>query len=428
MTSPLQLTGLVLVALVVSHLSVGLYGLVQRVRGARRQQDLATRLLDQRIRAANAARVEREQQQQHWNGYRKFVVLNKVCEADDICSVYLAPHDGKPLPRFDAGQYLTFRFNVPGRDKPVVRCYSLSDAPHTDLYRITVKRVPPPRDQPDAPAGVVSTYINESLEPGEILDVQAPRGHFTLDLWDERPAVLIGGGIGITPMLSMVNAAVDAGSTRELWLLYGVTHGRQHVMKDHLERLAAEHDNVHLQVFYSNPGSDDEAGRDYHHGGRISVDGLKKLLHTTNYSFYICGPPPMMHDLIQGLAAWGVARSDLHTEAFGANTVGKAFPEPAPATAEQEPPAATGESVQVCVRFDRAGKDFVWKQEGTLLDFAEQNGVSIDSGCRAGGCGTCLVALKSGRVRYLTEPEAVPEDNACLTCIAVPDGNIILDA
>lgn len=422
----MQVAGFVIVALVIAQLAVGLYEFVQRVRGQREQQMLSARLLSARLGAVNAIRTEREQQQQHWNGYRKFVVLNKVCEADGICSVYLAPHDGKPLPAFEAGQYLTFRFMIPGHEKPVVRCYSLSDAPHGNYYRITVKRVPPPRDRPDAPPGVASSFVNERLEPGEILDVQAPRGHFTLDLWDRQPAVLIAGGIGITPMLCMVNAAVAAGSTRELWLLYGVMDGRQHVMKQHLERIAAEHDHIRVRVFYSDPSADDDEGRDYHHGCRISVDMLKGILGTSNYRFYICGPPPMMHDLIRDLKSWGVPPSDICTEAFGAKTVDKALPKPSAETSapKDQPPTAARASV----RFDRSAKDCVWQEEGTLLDFAEKNGVSIESGCRAGGCGTCLVALKSGRVRYLTEPDAEPEDNACLTCISVPDGNVVLDA
>ena len=98
--------------------------------------------------------------------------------AASVCSFHLAPADGEPLPPFKPGQYLTFKLSVdePGREqcKTVVRCYSLSDRPRSDYYRVSIKRVPPPRDVPDAPPGKVSNFFHDNVQEGDIVDCLAP--------------------------------------------------------------------------------------------------------------------------------------------------------------------------------------------------------------------------------------------------------------
>ena len=113
-----------------------------RLSGQRRQDQLAAGILAEQLRAARVRRVSREETSLSWNGWRKFQVLRKVRECSDIVSIYLIPHDRKKLPAFLPGQFLTFQLRIPGLPQPVVRCYSLSDAPDDDCYRISVKRVP----------------------------------------------------------------------------------------------------------------------------------------------------------------------------------------------------------------------------------------------------------------------------------------------
>ncbi len=144
----------------------------------------------------------------------------------------------KPLPSFDPGQYLTFRLDIPGQSKPVMRCYSLSDNPKPEFYRVSIKAAPPPLETPDAPPGLSSNYFHDYIQEGDILDVKAPGGHFFLDTGKHTPVVLIGGGIGLTPVLSMVNQIVKSGSMRETHLFYGVRNGAHHVMKKDLRRIA----------------------------------------------------------------------------------------------------------------------------------------------------------------------------------------------
>lgn len=403
----------------------------EQLRGARlaaRQAELERELLRARIeQVMDQRRFEKEQRELSWNGFRKFRVARKVPESKDICSFYLEPHDRKPLPPFSPGQYLTFQLNLDGKavgGKPVIRCYSLSDSPtHKDYYRVSIKRVPPPPDKPGTPPGLISGFFHDAIKEGDILDVKAPAGHFFLDLTKQAPVVLIGGGIGLTPVLSMLNAIVESGSTRETWFFYGVRNRAEQVMKEHIERVAKEHPNVRLAVCYSNPTDQDVQGRDYQYGERVSVDLFRKVLPSSNYEFYICGPPPMMSTLTQDLEKWGVPEDRVHFEAFGPASV-KKVTAPAAAAAAAE---ASGPTLEIT--FAKSGKTCAWKPNGhSLLDFAEEQGIRIDSGCRAGNCGTCLTAVKSGEVRYTVESGAKPEAGSCLVCVSVPKGNLVLDA
>ena len=413
--------GLLAVALVVVRLGVLVYSSFQQVVHSREQQRLSLKFLNDRI-------SEKKRQQDvdtlAWNGYRKFVIDRTVSEGEGICSFYLAPHDDKPLPGFRPGQYLTFRLGIPGREKPVVRCYSLSDSHRQDRYRVTIKRVPAPAEPPDAPPGLVSNYFHEQLGKGDILDAQAPRGQFFLDPEKQRPAVFIAGGVGVTPLLSMAKTVADMKSQREILFFYGVRHRAEHAFREELEKVAEQHPNIRVVVCYSNPRPEDETGegRDYQHDGRITIELIRSYLASTNYEVYLCGPPAMTESLVPQLVKWGVAKKDIHTEAFGPASISKA-PSKAAAEAKEKgsPPCQ--------VKFAKSGKTCAWNVGSiNLLDFALANGVSIDSGCRAGNCGTCVVAIKSGRMAYLAEPGAEIEDGACLTCIAAPEGDLVLDA
>ncbi len=158
-------------------------------------------------------------------------------------------------------------------------------------------------------------------------------------------------------------------------------------------------------------------GVDYHHEERVTVDLFKRLLPASNYEFYTCGPPPMMDQITRELAEWGVPRSHIHYEAFGAATV-----------RQVHRPVGGGEE-RVEVQFARSGKSLVWNgQTGSLLELAESAGIAIDSGCRAGNCGSCLTAIRSGSVEYLNEPGAPVEEGSCLPCIAIPRSGLVLDA
>jgi hypothetical protein len=419
--SPALMIGYALLGLLVLQSLAMLTGRVSRLAADRRQADLTRQRLELQIKTAMIRHEEAEQSRMVWSGYRKFTVARKVFECEDVYSFYLVPHDGKPLPPFKPGQYLTFSLSLPGQAKPVIRCYSLSDSHRKDCYRVTIKRALPPPDSTDAKPGIVSSYFCDSVKEGDILDVKAPGGHFFLDLEKERPVVLISGGVGVTPMVSMLNAILDSGLKREVWFFFGARNRSEHILKEHLDKVAKEHDHVRIQVCYSRPGKEDRQGIDYQHAGRVTVDLFKQLLPSNNYDYFLCGPGAFMNSITDDLRAWGVPDSCVFFEAFGPATVKKAAPKPVAATAA---PVAN-----IDVTFSKAGKTVRWRPEvATLLDLAEESGIKIEAGCRAGNCGTCLVAIKSGTVDYVTEHGAAAEEGSCLTCICKPKANLVLDA
>ncbi len=382
--------------------------------------DLEAELLKTEIKSIMDRReLESKQLRLSWNGFRKFQVVSKVKETDDITSFYLAPHDGKELPGFLPGQFLTFQVHLPNQPQPVIRCYSLSDSPyHPDCYRVSIKRVLAPRDDPSAPPGLISNYFHDSLNENDIVDVKAPSGHFCLSMTKKTPVVFLAGGVGITPVLSMLNAITEIGSKREVWFFLGVRNKKEHIMKKHLEVVARENENVNLNVFYSSPAETDVLNEDYHVQGRVTVENMKTFLPSNNFDFYICAPPPMVKDLRKDLAEWGVPKKNIHFEAFG------------PATVKGCKADVAKESVaKINIQFEKSRKTLVWDSKAaSLLEFAEANQIPIDSGCRAGNCGTCLTAIKNGTVELVGEPGSEPEAGSCLACISIPKDNMTLDA
>ncbi len=388
-------------------------------RHNRQRRALELELLRSQLETERERRKAGKHSAAPWNGFRKFVVKRKVMEAAGQCSFYLAPHDRKPLLEFKAGQYLTFQLLVPGQGKPVVRCYSLSERPEPDHYRVTIKRLAAPAGADGAPDGVGSGYFHDHVAEGDILDVKAPAGHFHLEPAGAGGLVLVGGGIGITPMLSMLRTLAALQSRREVWLFYGIRDGREHLMRELMQTTIRENPTMRLVVCYSRPAASDAPGEHYDHQGRVSVELFKTLLPSNNYDFYLCGPGEMMETLTVDLKKWGVPESRLHFETFGPSSVRRVG-------ATQAPMPFTS---QCAVTFKRSSRTVPWTgTDNSLLDLAERHGVTIASGCRAGNCGTCLVAIQSGDVNYLQPPGASPDPGTCLTCLARPQGDLVLDA
>lgn len=408
--------GLLLGAAVLCELVVLAVSLVRRLYVASGNTRLESALLSQRLELGKL-QLKRQETLTGWNSTRKFKVDRIVRECEDVKSFYLVPHDGRALPGFVPGQYLTFELDIPGQRQRVIRCYSLAERPRPDYYRVMIKRVAASPDSPGAQPGLVSNFFHDQLKEGDILDLKAPCGSFCLDTSRSNPVVLLGGGVGLTPLLSMLNEVVAAMPGREVWLFYGVRNSSEHLVKEHLASLGLANGKVRVRIFYSRPLSTDVVERDYHFEGRLTVEALKKQLPSNNYEFYLCGPGQMMQDLHQGLLAWGVPQASIHLEAFGPASVRKTTPVPAPG----------GHSLKVSC--SRSGQEFDWTgQADSLLDLALGQGVPMGYGCRAGNCGTCKTAIKSGKVKYLKEPGCEVELGSCLPCICVPDSALVLEA
>jgi len=404
----------------------------QRHQFRLREMRLQSERMELQIRILSSRQRQREL---GWQGYRKFIVNKKEPACEDVVSVILKPHDGLPVPDYKAGQHLTFRLQVPGQLKPGNRCYSLSEAPavsHQDHYRISVKRIAPPSDQPELPPGLVSGVWHDEVATGDLVDVRAPKGTFHLDELSNRPVVLIAGGIGVTPLLSMFRHLANLNSKRDVWLFYGVTHKGQVLNPEELEQAAAAGPNFRLRLAFSDPGPNCEKGRDYQRKGHVDIHWIRQELNLPEiYSespvyqqpeFYICGPPAMMKSVIGDLEDWQVPAEVIHFEAFGPASVRKLKP----AVVEDSQASQT----QYRVEFRRSGKTIQWQtNDGSLLESAVAKDILLDCGCRCGDCGTCEIAVIDGEVEYPDkEPQFELQTGNCLTCIGVPKTNLILDA
>lgn len=423
MLENLWIGGAIIVIAVTAYIFVGITGALARLANERRAREQQAEQFALHISGARKQQQKETEKSLSWTGTRKFTVANKHVESPDnqVCSFYLKPHDEKAIPSFEPGQFLTFELDIPGDDKDskVKRCYSLSDAPKDGVYRVSIKRVPGPRDEPEIPAGLSSNFFHDSVSEGDILDVRAPSGKFFLDMNSDRPIVLIGGGVGLTPVMSMLNAVVASGGDREVWFFYGVRNSAEHAMKEHLEQVAEEHSNVRLKICYSAPSDDDVIGEDYHHKSRVGVPLFKEVLPSNNYQYLMCGPPPMMESLVSDLEEWGVPKPDILRESFG------------PASGRKAPAIkANPEADGPIVSFKKSGKSAPWDPAfDSLVKFAEANGCDIPYACLAGNCGTCETTIIKGEVDYQgNDTDFEPEKGTCLACSCVPKGPIELDA
>lgn len=345
-------------------------------------------------------------------GYSRFVALRQT-------NTDVPPPDYKP------GQFLTFSLALPAAAgataRLLTRCYSLSDSPSSNYYRVTIKRVVASADTAIGPAGAASNFFHDYVHAGYTLKIHAPSGRFYLDAASFTPVVLIAGGIGITPMMSMLRWCSQHQPQRVVHLFYGVRNSAEHAYKAALQEMALMLPQLRLHVVYSKPLADDRESLDFRHQGRVDMDLLKRTLPLGKHQFYICGPAAMMESLVPGLDAWGVASNDIHVEAFG----------PASFHLPKLQTAVPGTELdkQIPVHFQRSGRALTWTgKEENLLDFAEAHGIPIESGCRSGSCGSCVSTLVSGVVDYERPPDYDLEPGQCLLCVGTPREALTLDA
>jgi ferredoxin-NADP reductase len=235
--------------------------------------------------------------------------------------------------------------------------------------------------------------------------------------------VLIAGGIGITPVLSMLTWSLAEQADREVWLFYGVRNRHELMAPAELQTLAAAHSNFHLQICFSDPLTSDALGQDFQHHGRVNVGLLRRLLPLKPYHFYICGPKPMLESLVPALEDWGVRDAHIHFEAFGPASVKRRSATSQTTSASAPPPLDQA----LTISFAKTGKQLPWKPgDGNLLDFAEAHGIVVNSGCRAGSCGSCQTTITRGEVHYQEAPDFDVEPGTCLMCVATPQTHVTL--
>lgn len=262
-----------------------------------------------------------------WAGFRAFRVQRKVRESEVITSFYLVPEDGGKLAEFEPGQYVSVRVNIPGEENTHIRQYSLSDAPGRPYYRISVKREDAARERP---AGKVSVYLHEQVTEGGVLWLSAPAGDFALKGHSDDGVVLISGGVGLTPMLSMLHVLAEKQPQRPVTFIHAAQNGDVHALREEVEELAGRHEQVSVHWCYEKPTERDRAENRFHQEGYIDLAWVRSVAPSAEADFYFCGPVPFMRAMNSMLEAWGVPADRIHYE-FGPAGSLKEEAEPAPA-------------------------------------------------------------------------------------------------
>ena len=358
---------------------------------------------------------EKKQAQAKRDQWLPYVVSDIVEESSVIKSFYLKP-ENHTVPNFEPGQFLTVKLTIDGKD--VIRTYTVSSAPADSTLRISVKREVSSR--PSVPTGLFSGFIHKALSIGDILYAKAPSGALTFDAAEQRPAVLLAGGVGITPMVSMARHALTEGvrtrAVRSTTLICAATNAKQRAFFSELQEIQAKSNGV-IRSFWALSELDGamKPGLDYHHHGRISAPLLQSVLPMDDYDFYLCGPAAFMQSMYDLLRGLGVSDARVFAEEFGPASLQR--------TADQssksfEPMAQASEAI---IEFTESKIEQAWSaKDGSLLDFAESHGLIPEFGCRSGQCGACKTDLISGAVSYLTEPSSPFTEDEVLLCCAVP--------
>lgn len=351
-----------------------------------------------------------------WPGFRPLRVSRIERESTSVVSLTLIPADGRPLVAALPGQFVILRIQPKPNGPVLLRNYSLSDLPSADHYRVSIKL---------EVNGAASTYLHNQVRIGDLLDVAAPRGNFTLQP-GERQVVLLSGGVGATPVLAMLHSLAAEISPREVWWLFGARNGKDHPFAEESRNLVKAVPRGKSFIAYSRPGSRDRPSVDFDASGRITVEALEKLGVPCDADFYLCGPAGFLLDLGDGLVAWGVSDARVHTEIFGPGkpitpgVVDRSHAPPHP----PEGPVGSGPRVS----FVRSGINVGWNAKfSSLLDFAEACDVPVRWSCRTGVCHTCESGLISGNVDYQPEPLEAPAQGNLLICCSQPKGDVVID-
>jgi ferredoxin-NADP reductase/ferredoxin len=302
----------------------------------------------------------------------------------------------------------------PGKP-PVLRSYSLSDLPAADHLRISVK---------SELNGVGSSFLCNRAREGDVLDVSAPRGSFTLRP-NQNPVVLLSAGVGATPVMSMLHALAAEKSQREIWWIYGARNRVDHPFADESRSLLKQLSRGRGYIVYSKPAPTDQVGTDFDASGHIDTALLERIGVPQSSDFYLCGPTSFLQSMRDGLRTWGVLNGNVHTEIFGsleAITPGMAQVVHTPHLPQGLPGSGPP------VSFARSGIAAAWDTKfASLLELAEACDVPVRWSCRTGVCHTCMTGLISGSITYNPEPLERPAPGNVLVCCSQPNGSITLD-
>ena len=387
---------------------------------------LAARDRDSHSKPSSATDATKQTDSDTWKDWRDFKIVKKDSESKEITSFYFKPVDGEEIPDFKPGQYLTIKLDIPEQSRPVIRTYSLSDYPQSkDYYRLSIKRELAPKDL-DVPPGVASNFMHDRISEGSVIPCKPPSGKFYLEVEKQTPTVLMSNGVGITPMISMAKACAKDNPSRHIWFVHGARNGEYHACREEINALQKSYPNLHIHYCYSRPRPEDEGkyhGQGYADKQLLADKIIPEIKQThdgsTDAEYYLCGSPSFMDSIREGLTELDVPEERVFFESFGGGkTKGKSE------AATSEGTVASAEVV-----FAQSNKTATWKPEdGTLLEFAEANGLNPDYSCRQGICHTCTCSIQEGEVEYLESPDSEPDGGSVLICVSRPKTDkVVLD-
>lgn len=343
-------------------------------------------------------------------GWRSLKVVEAIDEAPGIRSLVLADADGNGLIAPLPGQHLPLRLALV-EGGALQRTYTISGFERGRGYRLTIRR-----------QGRVSELLHQRVGVGDLIETLPPAGQFVFDPLAAERAVLIAGGIGVTPFIAMLRAAAEGfeqtGWMRFIALTVAVRSVAAAPFVQELARLV-DRSGGHLQVTLVSPDVSHELPDPLLHvRGRLDPPAVAKLADPAGTEHFLCGPPGFMQDIYAGLRAAGVRDGAIMAEGFGPSALTRS---PDPGRRCRALPPASGKPV--LVRFG-PGEHWVKWSSGSLLELAERSGLAAPASCRGGNCGSCRARLISGVVTYAAEPAYRPQHGEVLPCVAHPaDGS-----
>lgn len=344
-------------------------------------------------------------------GFRPYVLTERRPESAAVCSLTFAPTDGLPAAPHEPGQHLQVRLPPVDGGELETRRYTISSLSNGGTLRISVKQ-----------GGAFSRRLL-ALQVGGTVELFRPQGRFVLDRTAARSLALISAGVGITPMIAMLDAAVIQdgrhSAVPEIMFLHQAPDRGEHPFAQHVEAVAAKYSHVATRIFYSRP--DPSAGSSGHvvEGRRMAAADLDDL--PLDAAYYVCGPSDFMAWVREALVTRGVPARSIRAETFASAD--------AAVVGASAAPVEAGSLDRALISFERSGTDVEWTPErGTLLDLAQALGIKAPFDCRIGLCGACLTRILEGEVRHVGGSGVEPDDTEALICSALPgSARLVLD-
>jgi ferredoxin-NADP reductase/MOSC domain-containing protein YiiM len=347
-----------------------------------------------------------------WTGFKAFVVQRAQMECEGVRSFELSAVDGTPMPAFLPGQHIAVRMHPAKHDAPLIRMYSLCGPQDASTLRIAVKR------EVNGPGGI---YMHEQIHEGDILEISAPRGTFTLSE-GKGPLVLLSAGVGITPLLSILYHVARQDPARKVWWVHSCKNGAYEAFREEVSSLGKQLSAFHHVLIYSSPNAGELGGINYDIKGHLDLQQLQAMQLPVESECYLCGPPAYLHNITASLETIGMAGNNIKTELFGSSLDTVAGNGKAP----HLPAENTGQGP--FVTFSKSKISFRWHPRfGSLLEAAEACDIPASWSCRMGVCHRCETGLIDGQVAYSPDPLDPPADGNVLLCCSVPASPVDLD-